>query len=390
MIVINDKRDCSGCYACVSICPTSCISMNIDEEGFWYPLVDMDKCIHCEACIDVCHVINAYEPKNNPKAYAAYIRDDDIRKESSSGGLFTLIAEEVLKEGGVVFGAVFDKNFDVHHDYIEKKEDLYKLRGSKYVHSKIGENLIKAEEFLRQGRKVLFTGTPCQVAGLRFYLLRDYDNLLTMDVICHGVPSPKVWDKYKKLVSKKNGDKIDNVSFRDKTKGWRNFSMMFDFKSKKRQLKTLDEDRYMYGFLRNIYLRPACHRCAEKSLNRKSDITFADYWGVENVHKDFSDDKGIALVFTNTDRGKRAFEAITDRIEYIETDMKRAASYNTAATKNSVPNPRRKEFFKNIDSMDFEKLMDTYCQDSFSVRVKIKINGVIRKLKDIVKRIIRR
>jgi len=390
MIEITDKKMCSGCHACYSVCPQNCIDMIKDDEGFLYPLVDKDRCIKCGACIRACHILNPYEMDNNPTAYAAYLSDENIRQNSSSGGLFTPLSEYILSLGGVVFGAVFDDKFNVNHSCIEKKEDLEKLRGSKYVQSIIGETHKQAEEFLKQGRKVLFSGTPCQTAGLKFYLKKEYENLYLIDIICHGVPSPKIWEEYLKLTEDKNNDKVKKISFRDKTKGWRKFSMVFDFKTKKRQLKTLDDDRYMYGFLRNIYLRPSCYACVEKSLHRKTDLTIADYWGIENVHSEFSDDKGISLVFVNSEKGDKLFSKINDSVIKIDTDIKKAASYNTAATSSAKPNDNRDAFFNELNVIPFNKLMDKYCQDDFSIRVIGKFELIVRKLESGVKLLIRK
>ena len=196
MIEIKEKAFCCGCNACVQRCPKQCISMHEDEEGFLYPRVDKTICIECGLCEKVCPVINQNEPRKPLKVYAAYNKDEKIRRESSSGGVFTAIAEQVIDEGGIVFGACFDENWEVKHDYTETKEGLKAFRGSKYVQSRIKDNYQKAEHYLKEGRKVLFSGTPCQIAGLKKYLCKEYENLLTVDFICHGVPSPKVWRMY--------------------------------------------------------------------------------------------------------------------------------------------------------------------------------------------------
>lgn len=196
MISIQDKDKCCGCAACVQVCPKQCFSFEEDKEGFRYPVADRIKCIDCGLCEKVCPVINQYEATNPIKVYAAINKDEVIRMQSSSGGIFTLLAEKVIREGGVVFGAAFDENWEVQHTYVETIKDLAKLRTSKYVQSRMEDNYQRAKAFLKQGRKVMFTGTSCQIAGLKHFLRKDYDNLLAVDVICHGVPSPMVWRDY--------------------------------------------------------------------------------------------------------------------------------------------------------------------------------------------------
>ena len=239
MIEIKDKKDCCGCQACVTVCTKHCIAMQADNEGFLYPIVDKSACTNCGLCEKVCPVINQSEPHKPLKVYAAKNKNEDIRRQSSSGGIFTLLAEKVINEGGVVFGARFNENWNVVHSWTDTKEGIAALRGSKYVQSTIGNTYNEAREFLKQGRKVLFSGTPCQIAGLKKFLRKEYNNLLTVDVVCHGVPSPLVWRKYleevreniraereagKNTVSFSLNDLpvITGISFRDKTHGWKN------------------------------------------------------------------------------------------------------------------------------------------------------------------------
>ena len=236
MIDIKDKKDCCGCSACVQKCPKQCISLKEDCEGFLYPIVDKDICIDCGLCEKVCPILYQGEERKPLKVFAAKNHDEEIRKQSSSGGIFTLLAEKIINEGGVVFGAKFDENWDVKHDYTETIEGLAAFRGSKYVQSRIEDNYRKAETFLKQGRKVLFSGTPCQIAGLKRFFRKEYENLLTVDFICHGVPSPGVWRRYLQETVARMCDKnrvstdpisiknarVESISFRDKSHGWKN------------------------------------------------------------------------------------------------------------------------------------------------------------------------
>ena len=238
MIHITDKSKCCGCNACVQICPKQCIQIQEDGEGFLYPLVDVDMCVDCKLCEKVCPIITPNEPQKPVKVYAAKHKDDEIRLKSSSGGIFTLLAEQIIDEGGVVFGARFDEYWEVMHDYTETKEGLAVFRGSKYVQSRIGNTFQQAENFLKQGRKVMFTGTPCQIAGLRRFLRKEYENLLAVDFVCHGVPSPKVWRMYLDETLARQGigkntvlshamlrqKFIRSVEFRSKSTGWKKYS----------------------------------------------------------------------------------------------------------------------------------------------------------------------
>lgn len=230
MINIIEKSKCNGCYACATACPKRCITMTVDEEGFWYPEIDTTSCVNCDACIKVCPIETSYTPltKKNITAYAAMHKEDFVRLNSSSGGIFSALATYVLEKGGVVFGAGLDEEFNVVHTYVENVEDLTVLRGSKYVQSKIGEAYKEAEIFLKKGKLVYFSGTPCQIEGLLAYLKRPYENLITQDLICHGVPSPKVWREYVDYRrAEANGAKPRKIAFRAKNEGWKRYSVAF-------------------------------------------------------------------------------------------------------------------------------------------------------------------
>ena len=232
MIEIENKTKCSGCHACANACPKNCISMTSDEEGFWYPQVDKSKCIDCGLCEKICPIIHKWQPDNSrtTTAMAAINTNEEIRLKSSSGGLFTLIAENIIDQGGVVFGAAFTDDFkSVRHICVDNIADLDKLRGSKYVQSKIGDTYKQAKEYLDSGRKVLFTGTPCQLGGLYSYLRKPYENLFTQDIICHGVPSPMVWERYVDFREKKSASSTQRMFFRHKKYGWKTFAVLFEF-----------------------------------------------------------------------------------------------------------------------------------------------------------------
>lgn len=278
--------------------------MHEDNEGFLYPVVDDTICVDCGLCEKVCPVINQNEPRKPLKVYAAKNANEEVRLKSSSGGIFSLLAEAVIAEEGVVFGAKFDENWNVVHSWTDTKEGIAAFRGSKYVQSIVGNTYVEVREFLKQGRKVLFSGTPCQIAGLKKFLRKEYDNLLTVDVVCHGVPSPLVWQEYLKEISK--GKEILKIDFRDKKIGWKNYRVVVKGNDDIVD-QPFNENIFMKGFLKNLYLRPSCYACTARSGKSGSDISIADFWGVQNYYPEFDDDKGIGLVLVNTELGSISF-----------------------------------------------------------------------------------
>lgn len=367
MIQITNKRDCCGCWACVQRCPKQCISMREDEEGFLYPKIDISLCINCGLCEKVCPVLNLGISLSPLKVYVAKSLDEQMRKDSSSGGIFTLLAESIISRGGVVFGARFNENWDVIHDYTETIQGLADFRGSKYLQSQIGNTFSKVEQFLKQGRCVLFSGTPCQVAGLKRFLRIPYDNLFLVDFICHGVPSPRIWKQYlseamMSILDKKVSDgktQIEKISFRDKSMGWKrfSFSLVFSCLGKSYLIKEpSDKNEYLKGFLANLYLRPSCYHCETKGWSSGSDITIADAWGINSYMPDFDDDKGCSLVSILSPNGLKYFNSLceTERLRKRESSESFIRQYNPAAFVSAVPHKKRNVFFKNIrDKKDF-------------------------------------
>lgn len=377
---IKDKKDCMGCYACTSICPKNCISMMDDEEGFWYPEVDYNKCIKCNKCVNVCPIIHKTNVENKPVAYACINKDDSIRMESSSGGVFTLIAEHVISEGGIVIGAEFNIDFNVEHNFVEIKEDLDRLRGSKYVQSRIGNTYVQIRDFLKQGKKVLFTGTPCQIEGLKSYLGQPYEILSCVDIVCHGVPSPDIWEKYVDFREKIAGSTTKRIAFRRKDEGWKQYSVSFSFINNTEYRQSFSKDLYMRAFLKDVCLRPSCYDCKFKGLNRQSDITLADFWGIQNMLPEMDDNKGTSLILINNKNGQALFDEIKDRMEYQEVDFHEAVKYNSAAIKSSSYNPKREGFMAEKEMLPFDKLVDKYCTDSLSTRLMRKVRSSIKKI----------
>lgn len=399
MIRIIEKEKCCGCYACVQKCPKSCIAMQEDKEGFLYPHVDMDLCIDCGLCEKVCPVINQNESRKPLKVYAAKNNNEEIRKQSSSGGIFTLLAEKVIQEGGVVFGARFDDHWEVQHDYTETVEGLSAFRGSKYVQSRIEENFLKAENFLKEGRKVLFSGTPCQIAGLKRFLRKEYPNLLTVDFICHGVPSPEVWRRYLKEtvarmcdknsvstapISKENAH-IESISFRDKCAGWKKYSFALSLSATDRSgvkntvslNEIFTQNAFMKGFLADLYLRPSCYACRSKSGKSGSDITIGDLWGASSLIGNEDDDRGISLVLIHNAKHDFAEWLWTKEISY-----QAAFAYNLALERSARRPKKRSSFYAGLDKV--ESLEDMIHQ---LTRIGLQ-KRAIREIKNMIKRMI--
>ncbi len=380
MINIIDKFNCCGCHACYNSCPQKCISMQSDEEGFWYPVVDQRGCMDCGLCEKTCPILSKPITENRPAAYACLNKDDDIRQQSSSGGVFSVIAERVLNNHGVVFGAGFSDEFNVLHSWTDCLAGLRNFRGSKYVQSSIGNTYEQAKNFLKQERQVLFSGTPCQIAGLKSYLGKENEGLVCVDMICHGVPSPLVWTQYCNKMG--NNNELRSISFRDKTFGWKRFSLRFTDKNDHKYIKDLTSDEYMQGFLKNLYLRPSCYHCSFKTLARQSDITLADFWGIESILPSYDDDQGTSLILVNSNKGKEIFLAAADRMKYEKVDIDQAIMYNTAAIKSVACNSKRDKFFRDLlDSADIRQLIAKYTKVSFSRKVYIKVRLLLSRIK---------
>jgi coenzyme F420-reducing hydrogenase beta subunit len=382
MIQINQKENCCGCGACVQICPQQCITFQDDKEGFNYPYVDTTRCIHCNLCTEVCPELKNEDKRTPLGSYVFQLNEDKTRLKSSSGGIFSLLARKIIEEDGIVFGAEITPKGIVKHTYINKLNDLPRLQGSKYVQSDINQSYRAVKHFLQEKKKVLFSGTPCQIAGLRHFLRRDYSHLLLIEIACHGVPSPKVWKNYLSAIAPKNEDL--KIHFRNKKKGWNNYSL---------QIKSCNEpslnteiintvhakNPYMLGFLHNLYLRPSCHHCNYRFFRSGADITLGDAWGIEDYTPFWRDDKGTSLILIhNTNKINR--KDLIGRT--IEINPKEAFSYNPALFYNSSAHPQRQYFFDHIDNTDIFKWVLKTCKISswnlFKYKLKVKIKRGFR------------
>lgn len=375
MIRIKHKSVCCGCEACVQRCPKFCISFHRDQEGFLYPLVDESICIDCGLCERVCPVIHQDEPRKPLVAYAAKNQDESVRLSSSSGGVFTALAEYVIAQGGVVFGARFDESWNVVHDYVETIEGLSAFRGAKYVQSRIGQSFLRAETFLKQGRMVLFSGLPCQITGLKKFLRKDYDNLITVELFCHGVPSPMVWKRFLEEEVAIPHIRLKSISFRDKASGWKNYSFFYsqeDANGVQLHRMPFAKNLFMRGFLADLYLRPSCYHCPAKQFKSGSDLTIGDYWGVKLAHPELDDDKGVSAVLVNTDRGVKILQTVQHISLYAST-FENVVKCNPALMKSAQEPAKRPLFFELLNQYKVSEIVVKLTHISFLCKMQRKI-----------------
>lgn len=372
---VISKNKCTGCTACLNICPKNAISMQEDEEGFKYPVIDKNLCINCGLCRKVCPVLSSKNVENKVEAYACYNKKEDYRMNSSSGGMFNLFASYILDKNGVVVAPLFDKNIKLNHVVCNNKKDLVEFMGSKYLQSNLSDIFKQVKRKLDKDCYVLFCGTPCQVEGLLSYLKKDYDKLYTQDIICHGVPSQKMLDKY---LSEISSEKVKKINFRNKSEGWKNYSLNIEYDNKVYNSSHL-KDKYMRLFIKNYCLRYSCYNCSFKKENRLSDITLGDFWGIDNVIKDFNDDKGITLTIINSKKGKELFNNIKRDIIYKKVNINDAIKYNSAYIKSANKPFERKDFYKKLDKKGFTKMYNMCFNKSIFRRIYVKIMKSISK-----------
>lgn len=392
MIKITNKSQCCGCGACVTVCPTRCVSLVSDDEGFGYPVVDSSRCADCGLCGSVCPFLATYTPNHHPQAFAAKHRDEGLRLESSSGGAFTALAEQTIRAGGVVFGAAWDSDWLVSHTYTETIDGLSAFRGSKYLQSRTGESYRQAKTFLDAGREVLYSGTPCQTAGLIRYLKRPYVNLLAVDVVCHGVPSPKVFQaRLQEILKGQKADQqssIEAIQFRSKVAPhcWRNAGFVIKYSDGHLSNKYAEasfQGVYGRGFLSHLYLRPSCHTCVVKGKEYGSDLTLADFWGVERILPDFDDDKGVSLVFVNSGHGRRALDAaVATCLEVATVEYDDILRLCPMVARSVQPHRNRAAFFKDffVDPSSVKALIARYATKTFRQRSATALHKCARKL----------
>lgn len=388
MIKIQNKILCCGCEACVQVCPQKCIEFKQDKYGFFYPSVKEDECVNCNLCNKICPILNIkdYKLPNDTNTYAAYNPNNKQRESSSSGGIFISLAEKIIEKKEIIFAACFDDNWNVIHSYTDKIYDLEKFKRSKYVQSRIGNTFITIQEFLKSNRMVLFVGTPCQVAGLKGFLRKEYPNLITVDVICHGVPSSKIWLKYlreqKIYFSRKNncGDiKLIDISFRDKKISWHQFNLTIKYmvgdEELNKKIKTYSasqqQDYYMRSFSHDYIIRPSCFRCKFRNGKCKSDITLADFWGIEKItcEQNYIGEEGTTMILSHNSKSEKLLSELS--IHKIPLPFKDSISGNPAIIKD-WPKPIMYSFYN---------LLIQYISIKWSITLTETIESIIKGIR---------
>ena len=347
MISISNKAECCGCTACYSICPKNAIVMQPDHEGFLYPTVDSQKCVDCGLCEKVCPIRNKKTDREDTEGYIVRIKEEDIVQNSTSGGAFTAFAAHIISQGGVVYGTGYDEMMRVTCKKAETVQQLDEMRGSKFVQSYLGETFREIKALLRKGKKVLFTGTPCQNYGLIHYLGGKPDNLVCIDFVCRGVPSPMIWKSYVDMMEKKYGAKMIGARFKNKTFGYHATTMKIEFDNGKQWYGSGRIDPMMKAFVRELSSRPSCSQCRFKGIERISDVTMFDCYQFSQITGYKDDEKGYSSIFIHSYKGKKLFDEISDKLIVYPTEVKQLVTKNGVMVCNSAkPNPKRDQFYE--------------------------------------------
>jgi len=377
---VIDKEKCSGCQVCKQICPNNAIDMLEDKEGFLYP-VKNERCIECGLCNKICPMVN--EIKNNnlkqQEVFTSNHKNDTVVEKSASGGAFSAIVQAFCDNNYVIFGAKYNENNEVEHDYIENIKDIDIFRKSKYVQSDVKDSYSQAKKFLEQGKKVLFSGTPCQIAALKNYLRKEYDDLLCVDIICHGVPSPKVFRNYLEFWENKYNSKVTKIEFRKKMhkkEKWNSRNILLKFENGKEIIKDNENDLYLRAFYAKMIYRKSCSTCKFANQIRYSDITIGDSWGIEKIYPDIDVHKGESVIIVNTDKGKGILNKIKEYMNIRDLTIDFVIKENKQFREPTELNPKRDEFFANLDNTRFDKLVNKYVR----INIKTKVKKVLKKI----------
>lgn len=345
-------KDCTGCESCKAVCGVNCIAVKQDRRGFFFPFIDTDRCVNCGMCERVCPVLNPNKTEHfKNRFYALRAADDTILFNSSSGGVFSVLANYILEQGGYVCGAAFAENYEVKHIVIDDSSKLYRLQGSKYVQSRTSDALTELRRKSKSGAYVMFVGTPCQVAGARRALFNiNREKLLLVEVVCHGVPSPGVYKRYLQNLEIEQNSKLKSINFRDKSNGWRAYRFRACFEDGSEISHDGHNDPYVSGFIDNLYLRNCCTSCKFKGFSSGADLTIGDFWGVESLENaQYADDKGVSLLSVNTDQGNQIFNATYRNFsDIVETDIQHISAKNQCLIMPTTYNPRTIRFYKYL------------------------------------------
>ncbi len=379
-----DRASCTGCHACVSKCPRECISMQRDDLGFLYPVIDSDRCISCGICMKVCEEVKQVPRTSERKIYAAKHKSLEIRKKSASGGVFTALANAILQDGGVVVGARYFEDMRVGHDFARNEAELSLLRGSKYTYSLCGKDVFeKTKEYLESGVTVLFSGTPCQVSAFKNYLGSDYENLLTVDILCHGIAAPKLYEDFVSRLSERNGA-VGYIDFRYSADGnWHDPHTQVVYQNGKKGSGEL-ENSYFRMFVRNYCLRESCYACGFARFDRVSDLTLGDFWGIEGTHAEFDSPHGVSVVVASTEKGRRLLQSASSEMELLECTERDCTHDQLNGLK---PGGRNLNFVSDYRTYGFDFVHKKYTLTPLSIRMREKLYRIklIKKLRDLIK-----
>ncbi len=384
MAHLVEKEKCNGCHACFNACPVQAIFMQSDDEGFLYPVIDSEKCIDCGKCDKACSIqappaINPYED-----VYACYAKDAEEHRTSCSGGAFAVLARRGFQDGGVVAGAAFTSTQDVQHIVITSESEMWKLKGTKYVQSSIGSCYAQVNNYLKCGKKVIFSGTPCQVAGLKTFLGKEYENLITVDLICHGVPSPGIWQRYLNEIA--DGEKIVSAGFRNKAKGTSNVTLDYHTKSGRWIQEKYSESLYIKGFIHNLFVRPSCFQCAFKGTRRCSDFTIGDFWGAKEYHPKMAHEDGVSVLLVHSEKGQRLLEQCKESFILESSTPEKATLWNESIIQPAQSSPNREKFFQDVKTLSVKEAVLNNWGAPTKPHKQSKVKKTICKVKGRIRR----